>query len=218
MTYLLPPLNALRAFEAAARHLSFKQAAHELHVTAGAVSQQVRLLEERLGVQLFERRTRQVILTSAGETYLARVRQAFRCLAEATAELKPEGVTSLLHIGVHASFAVDGLRARLAQFRQAQPQVAIRISQPAGLHELLEGKVDVVIAERVQRYPGYRCEPLDSGFLIGPLGTADCPEIETLRSCLLGHVEREAAITTKAPLVVGTASPARRPSKPSFSV
>src|SRR3954464_12308011 len=86
MTYLLPPLNALRAFEAAARHLSFKQAAHELHVTAGAVSQQVRLLEERLGVQLFERRTRQVVLTCAGETYLARVRQGFRCLAEATAE------------------------------------------------------------------------------------------------------------------------------------
>src|SRR3954454_17739056 len=65
MTYLLPPLNALRAFEAAARHLSFKQDAHELHVTAGAVSQQVRLLQERLGVQLFERRTRQVILTCA---------------------------------------------------------------------------------------------------------------------------------------------------------
>jgi LysR family transcriptional regulator, glycine cleavage system transcriptional activator len=58
--------NALRAFEAAARHLSFKQAAHELHVTAGAVSQQVRLLEERLGVQLFERLTRQVILTPSG--------------------------------------------------------------------------------------------------------------------------------------------------------
>ena len=77
MTYLLPPLNALRAFEAAARHLSFKQAAHELHVTAGAVSQQVRLLEQRLGVQLFERLTRQVILTPAGEAYLAPVRQAF---------------------------------------------------------------------------------------------------------------------------------------------
>src|SRR5689334_23369809 len=129
MTYLLPPLNALRAFEAAARHLSFKQAAHELHVTAGAVSQQVRLLEERLGVQLFERRTRQVVLTPAGETYLAQVRQAFRCLADATAELRPEGVTTLLHIGVHASFAVEGLRARLSQFRRVQPQVAIRISQ-----------------------------------------------------------------------------------------
>jgi len=60
-------LNALRAFEAAARHLSFKQAADEPHVTAGAVSPQVRLLEERLGVQLFARRTRQVILTSAGK-------------------------------------------------------------------------------------------------------------------------------------------------------
>ena len=204
MTYLLPPLNALRDFEAAARHLSFKQAAHELHVTAGAISQQVRLLEERLGVQLFERRTRQVILTSAGETYLARIRQAFRSLADATAELKPEGVTSLLHVGVHASFTIDALRPCLAQFRQALPQVTIRISQPAGLHELLEGKVDVVIAERVQRYPGYRCEPLDSGFLIGPLGTADCPEIEALRSCLLGHAELEPAITTRAPRVVRT--------------
>ena len=197
MTYLLPPLNAVRAFEAAARHLSFKQAAHELHVTAGAISQQVRLLEERLGVPLFERRTRQVVLTSAGETYLTQVRQAFRCLADATAELRPEGVTSLLHVGVHANFVVDGLRARLAQFRQAQPQVAIRLSQPADLHELLEGKVDVVIAERLRRYPGYRCEPLPYGFLICPLGTADCPEIDTLRSCLLGHIEVEPASTAR---------------------
>jgi LysR family glycine cleavage system transcriptional activator len=185
MTYLLPPLNALRAFEAAARHLSFKQAAHELHVTAGAVSQQVRLLEERLGVQLFERLTRQVILTPAGEAYLTPVRQAFCCLADATAELRPEGIASLLHIGVHAGFDVDCLRMRLAQFRRAQPQVAVRFSQPAGLHELLEGKVDVVIEGSLRRHPGYRCEPLEGGFLIGPIGTADCPEVETLRSCLL---------------------------------
>jgi LysR family transcriptional regulator, glycine cleavage system transcriptional activator len=109
------------------------------------------------------------------------------------------------------------LRARLAQFRQAQPQVAIRISQPAGLHELLEGKVDVVIAERVQRCPGYRCEPLERGFLIGPLGTADCPEIETLRSCLLRHIEVEPA-TTRTPLAIGSASPSRRPSKSFFSI
>jgi DNA-binding transcriptional LysR family regulator len=186
MTYLLPPLNALRAFEAAARHLSFKQAAHELHVTAGAVSQQVRLLEERLGVQLFERLTRQVILTSAGEAYLAQIRDAFRCIAEATAELRPEGITSLLHIGVHGGVDIDGLRTRLAQFRRAQPQVATRISQPAGLHELLEGKVDVLIEASLRRHPGYRCDPLvEDGYLIAPLGTSDCPEIETLRSCLL---------------------------------
>ena len=185
MTYLLPPLNALRAFEAAARHLSFKQAAHEMHVTAGAVSQQIRLLEERLGVQLFERLPRQVIMTPAGEAYLAPVREAFRRLAEATAELKPEGITAVLHLGVHGGFDADGLRMRLAQFRRAAPQVAIRLSQPAGLHELLEGKVDVVIESSPRRHPGYRCEPLEGGFLIGPLGTADCPEVETLRSCLL---------------------------------
>jgi DNA-binding transcriptional LysR family regulator len=185
MTYLLPPLNALRAFEAAARHLSFKQAAHELHVTAGAVSQQVRLLEERLGVQLFERLTRQVVLTPAGEAYLTPIRKAFCRIGEATAELKPEGITNLLHIGVNGSVDIDDLRRRLAQFRRAQPQVAARISQPAGLHELLEGKVDVLIERSLRRHPGYRCDPMENGFLIAPLGTADCPEVETLRSCLL---------------------------------
>jgi LysR family glycine cleavage system transcriptional activator len=185
MTYLLPPLNALRAFEAAARHLSFKQAAHELHVTAGAVSQQVRLLEERLGVQLFERLTRQVVLTPAGEAYLTPIRKAFGRIAEATAELKPEGIRSLLHIGVHGCVDIDDLRRRLAQFRRAQPQIAARISQPAGLHELLGGKVDVLIEGSLRRHPGYRCDPLEIGFLIVPLGTADCPEVETLRSCLL---------------------------------
>ena len=66
MTYILPPLNALRAFEAAARHLSFKLAAHELHVTPAAVGQQVKALETRLGVRLFERLHKQLILTAAG--------------------------------------------------------------------------------------------------------------------------------------------------------
>ena len=197
MTYLLPPLNALRAYEAAARHLSFKQAAHELHVTAGAVSQQVRLLEERLGVQLFERLTRQVILTPAGEAYLTAIRQAFRRIAEATSVLRPEGITSLLHIRVHGGVDVDGLRTRLTQFRRAQPHVAVRLSQPAGLHELLEGKVDVLIEGSLRRHPGYRCDPLGDGSLIAPLGTADCPEVETLRSCLLA-VSRPSTVPRRA--------------------
>ena len=131
MTYLLPPLNALRAFEAAARHLSFKQAAHELHVTAGAVSQQVRLLEERLGVQLFERLTRQVILTPAGEAYLTPIRKAFGRIAEATAALRPEGITSLLHIGVHGGF--DARRSANAAGAFPPGSTAGRHShQPAG--------------------------------------------------------------------------------------
>jgi DNA-binding transcriptional LysR family regulator len=91
----------------------------------------------------------------------------------------------MLNIGVHGGVDIDDLRKRLAQFRRAQPQVGVRISQPAGLHELLEGKVDVLIEGSLRRHPGYRCDPLENGFLIAPLGTADCPEVETLRACLL---------------------------------
>ena len=126
-----------------------------------------------------------MILTHAGEAYLTPIRKAFGRIAEATAALRPEGITNLLHIGVHGGVDIDDLRTRLARFRRAQPQVATRISQPAGLHELLEGKVDVLIEGSLRRHPGYRCDPLEDGFLIAPLGTADCPEVETLRSCLL---------------------------------
>src|SRR6204780_2680878 len=89
MTYSLPPLNALRAFEAAARHLSFKLAAHELHVTPAAVGQQVKALEARLGVRLFERLHKQLILTAAGQAYLPGVSDGFRRIADATSQLKP---------------------------------------------------------------------------------------------------------------------------------
>jgi len=88
MTYLLPPLNALRAFEASARHLSFKLAAHELHVTPGAVAQQVKNLESLLGVALFERLHRQLILTPAGQAYLPPLRDAFQRIALATDEIR----------------------------------------------------------------------------------------------------------------------------------
>jgi LysR family transcriptional regulator, glycine cleavage system transcriptional activator len=81
MTYALPPLNALRAFEAAARHLSFKLAAHELHVTPAAVGQQVKALEARLGVRLFERLHKQLILTAAGQAYLPGISDGFRRIA-----------------------------------------------------------------------------------------------------------------------------------------
>ena len=91
MTYILPPLNALRAFEAAARHLSFKLAAHELHVTPAAVGQQVKALEARLGVRLFERLHKQLILTAAGQAYLPEISEGFRRIADATVQLKPAG-------------------------------------------------------------------------------------------------------------------------------
>lgn len=193
MTHILPPLNALRAFEAAARHLSFKRAAQELHVTPAAISHQVRGLEERLGIVLFKRLHSGLVLTSAGRAYLEPVRQAFSGLASATAKLNPEGMTALVHVGIHPAFKFSLIQAPLAAFRDRELGIAIRITQPAGMYELLEGKVDLIVERGIANHQGYRCDPLSSyrdpanigWFLIGPLGTADCPEVRLLRSWIL---------------------------------
>jgi LysR family transcriptional regulator, glycine cleavage system transcriptional activator len=189
MTYLLPPSNPLRAFEAAARHLSFKLAAHELHVTPGAVGQQVKALEDRLGVRLFERLHKQLILTPAGQEYVAAVQKGFYRIADATERLKPQGVASVLSLGVYARF--DLARLRPERFRGAHPTIGLRIMEPAGLAELIEGKVDVLIDRSPCRHAGYRCERIEAGpvagdYLIGPEGTAGCREIESLRAWLNG--------------------------------
>jgi LysR family transcriptional regulator, glycine cleavage system transcriptional activator len=187
MTYLLPPLNPLRAFEAAARHLSFKFAARELHVTPGAVGQQVKALEDRLGVCLFERLHKQLILSAAGQEYLASVQKAFYRIAEATERLKPQGVATVLSVGVHTRFNLGRLRPD--RFRAAHPTIGLRIIEPAGLGELAEGKVDVLITSSPGHDAGYQCERIEDGsgigcYLIYPIGTAICPEIENLRAWL----------------------------------
>ena len=184
MTYTLPPLNALRAFEAAARHLSFKRAAQELHVTPAAVGQQVKALEARLGVRLFERLHKQLILTAAGQSYLPGISDGFRRIADATAQLKPQGAV-LLQLGVHGG--LDLRRLGLDAFRAGNAEIGLRVLQPAGLHELVEGKVDVLIARSLGHHPGYRCDRIhgETGvgdWLIAPEGTADCPEIVSLRN------------------------------------
>ena len=186
MTYTLPPLNALRAFEAAARHLSFKLAAHELHVTPAAVGQQVKALEARLGVTLFERLHKQLILTAAGQAYLPGISAGFRRIADATSQLKPAGAV-LLQLGVHGSF--DLRRLELAEFRRAHAEIGLRVLQPAGLHELVEGKVDVLIARGLGHHPGYRCDRVNEGpglgdWLIASEGSADCPEVVSFREWL----------------------------------
>lgn len=150
MTYTLPPLNALRAFEAAARHLSFKRAAQELHVTPAAVGQQVKALEARLGVRLFERLHKQLILTAAGQSYLPGISDGFRRIADATAQLKPQGAV-LLQLGVHGG--LDLRRLGLDAFRAGNAEIGLRVLQPAGLHELVEGKVDALIARSLGHHP-----------------------------------------------------------------
>ena len=199
MTYLLPPLNALRAFEAAARHLSFKLAAHELHVTAGAVAQQVKSLEAQLGITLFERLHRQLSLTPAGQAYLPPLRDAFGRIAAATDRLKPQHARALIRLGVNGNHDLAALMRRIERFRSEQgADIHIRISRPAGFRELVEGKVNIVIDRSLGHHPGYRCDslldacrpdqavgPID--FLIYPEGMVDCPEIAALRDCLLAR-------------------------------
>jgi DNA-binding transcriptional LysR family regulator len=204
MTYILPPLNALRAFEAAARHLSFKLAAHELHVTPAAVGQQVKSLEARLGVRLFERLHKQLVLTEAGQAYLPEISGGFRQIADATAQLKPAGAV-LLQLGVHASF--DLRRLELMEFRASHEEIGLRVLQPAGLHELIEGKVDLLIARGLGHHPGYRCDRLDEGsglgdWLIAPAGTADCPEITSFRHWLC-DLSAEESLAQQRRRVVG---------------
>jgi LysR family glycine cleavage system transcriptional activator len=206
MTYLLPPLNPLRAFEAAARHLSFKLAANELHVTPGAVGQHVKTLEDRLGVRLFERPHKQLILTAAGQEYLAAVQKGFYRIADATERLKPQGVAAVLCLGVYARF--DLRRLGPDRFRTAHPTIGLRIMEPAELPELFEGKVNVLISRSPGHHSGYRCERLETGpaagdCLICPEGTADCREIERLRAWL---TDADAA----APIVCFPRAAARR--------
>jgi hypothetical protein len=118
---------------------------------------------------------------------VAAVQKSFYRIAEATERLKPQGVATVLSVGVYARF--DLARLRPDRFRAAHPRIGLRIMEPAGLHELAEGKVDVLIDRSAGRYPGYRCERLGGGpgvgnYLICPEGTASCPEIESLRAWL----------------------------------
>ncbi len=154
MSYRLPSLTALRAFEAAARHLSFKQAANELHVTPGAVGQQIKGLEEALGVQLFQRLHRSLLLTEAGQAYLPPIQTAFRHISEATSRLVPERLSQSFDIGVQPAFAVKWLMPRLPRFAAAYPAIKIRLSTASPMEELLEGRVDAAICPGLGHQPG----------------------------------------------------------------
>jgi LysR family glycine cleavage system transcriptional activator len=127
VTYRLPPLNALRVFEAAARHLSFKDAAAELHITQAAVSHQVKSLEEYLGVQLFRRSARKVELTDAARACLPRLREGFDALAAAVEMIRSRGDETELVITAPPVFTARWLMPRLADFARKQPKIDVRV-------------------------------------------------------------------------------------------
>lgn len=128
MTRPYLPLNALRAFEASARHLSFTRAADELNVTQAAVSHQVKLLEERLGTALFKRLPRGLMITAEGEALLPVMRDAFDRMANMLERLEGGRVRDILSVGAVGTFAVGWLLPRLARFQASHPLIEVRLS------------------------------------------------------------------------------------------
>jgi LysR family transcriptional regulator, glycine cleavage system transcriptional activator len=156
----LPPLNALRAFEASARLTSMQRAAHELSVTPSAVSQQVQNLEEWVGFQLLERRARQVQPTAQGRAYLAAVTAAFDQIAAATAELATGRIPRSICITCTPGFAVQWLVPRLQQFQDLHPDIDVRIDASTRLLDLRTENVDLAVRHGNGRYPGLVSEKL----------------------------------------------------------
>ena len=121
LTHRLPPLNALRAFEAAARHLSFTKAADELAVTQAAISHQVKSLEDFLGTRLFNRVNRGLVLTDDGQAYWPELRDAFDGIDQATLRLRANDSSGTLTVSVLSSFAARWLVPRLGRFASYSP-------------------------------------------------------------------------------------------------
>jgi LysR family transcriptional regulator, glycine cleavage system transcriptional activator len=142
----LPSLNALKAFEAAARHESFTRAAEELFVTQGAVSHQVKALEAELGFKLFNRERQRLVITDAGREYLNVVRDAFDRIALGTARLTQRQKSGVLTVSTSPDFAAKWLVHRLGRFAELHPEIDLRVS--ATLHHVDFAREDVDMAVR----------------------------------------------------------------------
>lgn len=154
----LPSLNGLRAFEAAARHLSFTQAAAELNVTQTAISHQIRRLEEELGLRLFIRRNRALALTAKAKDYLPGVRAAFNDLRLATDRLLRKDADNVLTVSTLASLAAKWLLPRLSTFQEAHPGIDVRITTSTSLVDFRSGDVDAAIRYGRGHWPGVRAQ------------------------------------------------------------
>lgn len=156
----LPPLNAMRAFEASARHLNFRLAAEETGVTQGAVAQQVRGLEARLGITLFERLPRGLRLTDAGRRFHAPLRRAFRLIEEAVDELSDQ---RQITISVTPSFASKWLVPRLNDFVSRHPDISVQVDASERLADFRTDGIDIAVRHsRLSIAQGLQATPLFS--------------------------------------------------------
>src|SRR6202790_5580799 len=152
----LPPLNGLLVFEAAARHLSFTRAAEELNVTQTAVSHQIRRLEEQLGMTLFIRQNRALLLTLEAQDYLPPIRSAFEDLRRATAKLRRTDQEGRLTVSTTASLATKWLVSRVAAFQDANPGIEVRITTSDRLVDFRREEVDIAVRYGRGQWPGLR--------------------------------------------------------------
>ncbi|MFZ6654315.1 transcriptional regulator GcvA [Undibacterium sp. TJN19] len=156
----LPNLAALRAFEAAARHQNFSRAAEEIHLTHGAISHQVRALEEELGVSLFVRNGKRIAITPDGEQFAATIRQALQSLGEAAEQLKTRNKQKRLGITALPSFAARWLSPRLGRFIEHYPDLEVSLQSSNHLTDYNRESIDIGIRFGLGNYPGMVSELL----------------------------------------------------------
>ena len=189
MASKLPPVNWLRAFEAAGRHMSFTEAARELGITQSAVSQQVRLLEQHLGRILFHRLPRGLRLADAGEALLPLVRETFGRLAEGTAEIFGRTAGDRLAVRATPAFAALWLAPRLPGFYAAYPEIELRIISSTWLADYSDPGIDLEIRYSTGNGLGPRAERLtwDEVFPVCSPGLCQGPRRLTAPADLAGH-------------------------------
>src|SRR5207248_1393522 len=196
MSARLPSLNGLRAFEAAARHLSFTQAASELNVTQTAISHQIKRLEQELGIRLFVRQNRALALTPQAKDYLPGVRAAFNDLRLATDRLLRRDDGHVLTVSTLASLAAKWLLLRLSNFQETNPGIDVHITTSTSLVDFRSGDVDAAIRYGRGNWPGLRADwlmadelfPVCSPALLKADKQLRCPE--DLAHCTLLHSSR----------------------------
>jgi LysR family glycine cleavage system transcriptional activator len=157
-----PPLNALRTFECAGRHLSFVHAAEELNVTPGAVSRQVKALEEWLGAPLFHRRHKQVLLTPLGRGYLQAVGEPMERIASASARARRQDAERPIAICCYPTFALRWLVPRWGRFYDRHPEIDVQLTTSLQPVDFARGDVDaaILVGEGPDRWPGLEAEKL----------------------------------------------------------
>lgn len=186
MAPLLPPLAGLRAFEAAARHMSMSLAAEELCVTPGAVSLQVKELETLLGLKLFIRKPRALALTPEGQAYFASLKVAFRMLREATEALQKTARARVVTVSCTSTMAVQWLVPRLGRFEADHPGIDVRISISHRLVDFSRDAVDLAIRHGLGRYDGLVAERLLDDELT-PVAAPALADVLVSAEALAGH-------------------------------